>query len=227
MKEKKEKTELTSEIVKQYGMEAGAAVVGIAGAGDFGAAPAGFRPSDVLEGCSSVVVLGLPFPPEALELDAPAYTALRNAILTQMTGIAAAVEKRLKAGGHRAKAVSASGGKTVEGTMYGHISLKHAAQLAGLGVITRNYLLTSERYGNLLWLSAVVTDAALAPDEPARCTFCEHCNICVENCPVGALDDPAAFGRKDCAKFFKIVNKKLEIQCFRCRALCPYRFGLS
>jgi len=221
----KTRIELTGEIAKEYGLAAGATVIGIAAASDFASAPEGFQPSDVLEGCRSVIVLGVPFPPEALSLSAPEYTEMRNAILTKMTGIAKDVEKRIKADGYKAKAISASGGKFIEGKHWGTISLKHAAELAGLGVIARNYLLTSEQYGNLLWLSAVLTDAALNPDEKAQYTFCDGCNICVEACPSGALDNPASFGRKKCDQFFKIVDKKLEIQCFACRAVCPHRFG--
>jgi len=221
----KTRIEITSEMAKEYGLAAGAAVAGIAAASDFTSAPEGFRPSDVLEGCRSVIVLGVPFPPEALSLSPPEYTEMRNAILTKMTAIAKDVEKRIKADGHKAKAVSAAGGKFIEGKHWGTISLKHAAELAGLGVIARNYLLTNDRYGNLLWFSAVLTDAALIPDEKAQYTFCDGCSMCVEACPSGALDDPASFGRKKCDQFFKIVDKKLEIQCFACRAVCPHRFG--
>ena len=223
----KQKTALTSELAKEYGLAAGATVVGIAAARDFTAAPEGFRPSDVLEGCRSVIVLGVPFPKEALDLPAPAYTAMRNAVLTRMTDIAKELAKRIRADGHGPKAISASGGKTVDGKLWGHISLKHAAELAGLGMITRNYLLTSPAHGNLLWLSAVLTDAELAPDQKLQLSICESCNLCVETCPVGALNSLAAFGYKECGKFFKIVDRKLEIQCYRCRAICPYRFGVK
>ena len=47
-------TDLNSEIVKEYGLNAGASIVGIAASKDFGLAPEGFRPSDNLEGCISV-----------------------------------------------------------------------------------------------------------------------------------------------------------------------------
>ena len=220
------KTELTSELVKRYGIEAGAVVVGIAAAGDFAFAPEGFKPTDVLEGCRSVIVLGVPFSPKTLGMSPPEYTELRNAILTKMTDIAKTVAKRItKESGNKLKAISASGGKTIDGKMYGHISLKHAAELAGLGVITRNYLLTSPQYGNRLWLSAVLTDAELMPNEKLQYIICENCNLCVGACPVGALDDPESFGWKECRKFFMIENKKLVIKCWKCRAVCPHRFG--
>ena len=221
---------ITGETVKEYGMDAGASVVGIAAAKDFGLAPDGFKPFDVLEGCFSVIVFGAPFSQQALTMDALGYTELRNDMLTKMTGIAKDVAKRIKADGYKATAISAAGGKWVDSggrkEQFGYISLKHAAEIAGLGVIGKNYLLTNPHYGNLLWLSAVVTDAELVPDEKLRHDICDDCNKCVEACPSGALDDPALFGRKACSKFFVIENKKFLIKCFSCRAVCPYRFGI-
>ncbi|MCL1972113.1 MAG: epoxyqueuosine reductase [Endomicrobia bacterium] len=219
------KAGINSETVKEYGLNAGASVVGIAASKDFGLAQDGFRPCDNLEGCLSVIVFGAPFPQEALTMNAVEYTEIRNAMLTKMTGIAKEVEKLIKADGYKAKAISASGGKYIEGKHYGHISLKHAAELAGLGIIGRNYLLTNNKYGNLLWFSAVLTDAELVPDKKAQYKICDNCNKCVKTCPSGALDNSVLFKNKECSKFYKIVNRKLEIQCFLCRKVCPYRFG--
>lgn len=221
---------LTSAIAKAYGAEAGADVVGIAAAADFGKAPEGFRPTDVLPACRAVIVLGATFPPEVLG-DIEAYTASRNDMLSGMTAMAKAVAKRIKADGYQTKAISAAGGKWVQGDgrkeQFGHISLKHAAELAGLGVIGKNYLLTSPRYGNLLWLSAVLTDADLAPDARAQTALCEGCTRCVDACPVDALDDLAAFKKKECSSFFKIEDRKFKIKCFRCRTVCPLGLGAA
>ena len=222
------KTEINSSIIKRYGIDAGATEVGIAASKDFSLAPDGFKPTDVLNGCLSVIVLGAPFPPDALSMEPPEYTELRNAFLTKMTDIANVVAKRItKESGYKTKAISASGGKTFEGKLFGHISLKHAAELAGIGIIARNNLLTSPKYGNLLWLSAVLTDAELLPDEKLQYDICDRCNKCVDACPSGALNNPVLFGKKDCGKFFVIENKKFVIKCFSCRAICPYRFGNS
>ena len=223
-------TELTSAIVKEYGINAGANIVGIADSKDFGSAPDGFSPADVLPECRSVIVLGAAFSPEALN-DIDEYTAIRNAMLTAMTDMAKEIAKRIKADGYKTKAVSAAGGKWVEGDgrkeQFGYISLKHAAEIAGLGVIGKNYLLTNPRYGNLLWLSAVLTDAELTPDEKTQAALCGSCNKCVDACPAGALDNLASFGRKGCSKFFTIEDRKLKIKCFRCRTVCPHAFGIS
>ena len=101
------KTEINSSIIKRYGMDAGATVVRIAASKDFSLAPDGFKPTNVLDGCLSVIVLGASFPPEALSMDPPEYTELRNAFLTKMTDIAKVVAKRItKESGCKTKAIS-------------------------------------------------------------------------------------------------------------------------
>lgn len=222
------KAEMNSLLVKEYGMDAGASVVGIAAAKDFGLAPDGFKPTDMLPECLSVIVLGTTFSPEVLN-DVAEYTASRNAMLTAMTDMAKKVAKRIKADGCKTKVISAAGGKWVDGDgrkeQFGYISLKHAAEIAGLGVIGKNYLLTNPQYGNLLWFSAVLTDVELMPDEKAGSTMCHNCNKCIEACPAGALDNLALFGKKGCSKFFTIEDRKFKIKCFLCRTICPHRFG--
>ena len=220
--------ELTSEIVKEYGLNAGASVVGIAAAKDFTLAPEGFKPSDNLEGCLSVVVLGGPISQEAILGDPVGFIDIRSALNVKMTDIANNVAKKIKADGYKVKAINGMGGKWVNGRQFGHISLKHAAELAGLGIIGRNYLLVNPQFGNLLWFSAVLTDAPLIPDKKMQNTICTCCNKCVEMCPSKALQTPALFGRKACeGTMFKRINNKWEIMCFICRKTCPHCFGTS
>ena len=224
------KSDLTKAMVTEYCRNAGATVVGIAASNAFDLAPDGFKPTDVLPECRSVIVLGATFPPEVLN-DIDEYTASRNAMTTAMTNMAKDAAKQIKSHGCKTKVISATGGKWVDGDgrkeQFGYISLKHAAEIAGLGVIGKNYLLTNPQYGNLLWFSAILIDAELIPDEKTAFTICDNCNKCVDVCPAGALDDLASFGKKRCSKFFVIEDKKLKIKCFLCRTICPNRFGMN
>ena len=88
------KREINSEVVKEYGMNAGANVVGIAASKDFSLAPDGFKPTDVFPECLSVIVLGAASSLDALN-DIDEYPASRNAMLTAMTNMAKEVEKRI------------------------------------------------------------------------------------------------------------------------------------
>ena len=221
--------ELSSETLKEYGLHAGASVVGIADSKDFDLAPEGFKPTDALNGCRSVIVLGAPVPKEAISKNSTiGYIDIRNAINEKMNGVAKNMAKRIKRDGYKAREITGMGGKWVNGFQCGLISLKHAAELAGLGIIGKNYLLTNPEYCNLLWFSAVLTDAVLTHDKKSPNTFCNNCNKCVEMCPAKALDNPALFGKKVCAgTVFKKVDDKWEILCFLCRKVCLYRFGVN
>jgi len=226
--------EVNSEAVKEYGLNAGASVIGIAASKDFGSAPDGYKPTDVLPECLSVIVFGSPVPREAILKDDPiGFIDVRNAVNKKVNGVIKKTEKWLKSQGYKARAIVGMSGKWVEQdgrkVTFGLISLKHAAQLAGLGVIGRNYLLTNPQYGNLLWFGAILTDADLVPDKRAEYHFCDSCDICVQACPSGALDNyPVSFARKKCdGTMFKMVDKKWEIMCFNCRKMCPHRFGID
>lgn len=106
------------------------------------------------------------------------------------------------------------------------ISLKHAAQAAGLGTIGRHSLLITPEFGSMIWLGAILCQQELEPDalkEP----ICNNCNLCVEACPVNALDNQEvkqqvcwgfAFGDDQNSKTWRI-------SCHKCRDVCPYNLG--
>ncbi|MDP3177129.1 MAG: hypothetical protein Q8M76_04445 [Spirochaetaceae bacterium] len=75
----------------------------------------------------------------------------------------------IQAAGHAAVWKNSLGPSSLDAS--GHyrdsLSLKHAGLLAGLGKIGRNSLLINEVYGNMIWMSAVLTSAMLEPDPPA------------------------------------------------------------
>ncbi|MCL2143104.1 MAG: hypothetical protein FWH44_02450 [Methanomassiliicoccaceae archaeon] len=210
--------EIYSATVKMYGTDAGAVVVGIASSDGLSSAPDGSRPSDVLKGCRSVIILGIPFTQDSLLGDTADYTNVRTEMVKRTGVIAEKVAKRVKSKGYRTVTVTSCSTK---------ISLKHAAEQAGLGVIGRNYLLINPEHGNLLWFSAVLTDASLEPDRKVHYSVCADCSKCVEICPSKALDDPGRFGKKKCSDTcMKLTKNNFEIACFLCRKVCPYRFGI-
>ncbi|MGQ9720439.1 MAG: hypothetical protein ACUVXA_03860 [Candidatus Jordarchaeum sp.] len=73
--------------------------------------------------------------------------------------------------------------------LIGEVSLRHAAQCAGLGEIGLNRLLITPEYGPRVRIGALITNANLIPDEPFNEKLCmrEDCAICVEDCPMGAI----------------------------------------
>ncbi|KKM10435.1 4Fe-4S ferredoxin [Clostridiales bacterium PH28_bin88] len=82
----------------------------------------------------------------------------------------------------------------------GEVSLRHAAVAAGLGNFGRHNLVIHPRFGTRVIFTAVLTDLELPPDPPVTEPLCTHCNACVENCPVGALDEEGKTKVNQCLK---------------------------
>lgn len=106
------------------------------------------------------------------------------------------------------------------------VSQKHIAQAAGIGTIGRHSLLITPEFGSMIFLGAVLCEEELEPDEMKE-PLCNNCNLCVEICPVNALENlelkqqlcwDFAFGDDEEEKVWKI-------SCHKCRDICPYNLG--
>lgn len=218
----------TTQTLKNFCLEHGADRVGVASADAFAEAPVGYAPADRLKGCRSVIVFGCAFPFTALDLPPLDYTAVRNDRRETVDSISKALAAFIKTTGSRAIPLASSSGKWVEGRFRSPLSLKHAAQAAGMGYVGKNYLLANREFGNRLWLGAVLTDLELVPDPPYPEDLCHECGICVEECPSGALSTEL-FGQKECRRMcYKTRGGKLvELMCWHCRTVCPHGYGIE
>jgi epoxyqueuosine reductase QueG len=218
--------------VKILAAEFGARACGVASADRFEDAPAGFRPVDIQPACRSVVVFLKEMPEEILLLDHPIpYTHAAYQIYGELDRLGMGLCRALEAEGMRAVPVPAD-------TPYLHweedrrhgmgiLSLRHAAVRAGLGVMGRNNLVIHERFGNRVYLGAVLVDALLQADPVIEREACPpRCRVCLEACPVGALDGTTvdqALCRKH--SFFKTPRGFDLYACNLCRRRCPLRSG--
>lgn len=79
-------------------------------------------------------------------------------------------------------------------------SQRHAAVAAGLGNFGRSNLVIHPRLGPQVVFITILTDMELPPDPLITKDLCLHCNICVENCPGGALDEEGKTDEIKCMK---------------------------
>ncbi|HWQ10223.1 MAG TPA: hypothetical protein VN436_13975 [Holophaga sp.] len=217
---------------KEIARRLGADLCGIADVDRFAGAPAGAHPRDTLPECRSVIVVARRFLPGTARCGSTIpYTIVRNllsGILDRLTFDLSCELEQLGCIAVPTGAIGPTNRDPATGRAMGLISLKHAAELAGLGHIGKNTLLVNDRYGNMIWLGAVLTDARLAPDPVATYEVCPaSCEACLRACPVQALGDPAmdqaacwnhAFGTLDGGEW--------RIKCHRCRTVCPRSQGL-
>lgn len=223
---------LTSARVKTAARQFGADLCGIASIDRFDGAPTGYHPTNVLPSCRSVIVVARRFLLGTLTAHSTIpYTIIRNKMSAWMDDLTVHLSYLIEDAGYVALPTGAIGPCNWNAETHksmGILSLKHAAVRAGLGTMGKNTLLINDRYGNMLWLGAVLTTAGLEPDPLAAYQGClPRCTLCLDSCPVHALDGTSidqqacwdhAFGEENGGEW--------RIKCFTCRKICPHSLGL-
>jgi ferredoxin len=109
------------------------------------------------------------------------------------------------------------------------VVLKELATAAGLGVIGKNALFFSHRFGFNCKLSAVFLSAPVSRYEPTpqntdwKLPDCTTCNLCVEACPVGAFDDYVIKKVESCDRLIAsdYFGPRRDHMCRACITRCP------
>ncbi len=228
-----DESSLTSAEVKRLAAEIGADLCGIAHVGRFSESPEGFHPSDIFKTAKSVIVIARRIPAGVFESQSRIpYTFADDIAMREIFRITYELTLKLEDRSVTAVPVPSEpyeywNSEKMEGR--GILSLKHSAVLAGLGVIGRNKLLTNNRFGNLLKLGLVLTDAVLESDPVAEYSFCrDSCNLCIKNCPVGAISE-SGVDQKKCRMNSEGVTVKGSpvYTCWMCRTICPFMKGIK
>ncbi len=222
---------MDSSFVKEKALELGASVCGIGSIERFKDAPQASHPKAVLPSCASVIVFGIKFNASTMNAaSASPYTVARNTVAGELNLIACRLALAIAEEGYDAVPIGSIGPDDFDektDRYVGTISLKHSAMLCGLGKMGKNTLLINEKFGNMLWLAAVLTSAKLTPDPLARFEPCGDCSICLDSCPKSALDG-ITINQKACREYaFGSRNGgEWKIHCFECRKVCPQKLGV-
>ena len=108
------------------------------------------------------------------------------------------------------------------------ISELHAAVHAGLGVIGKNGLLLTQKYGSYVFLGEVITDFEISC-RAHEVNFCEDCGACASACPTAVAEKNlclSALSQKKGELSEEEENLLLSTNtvwgCDRCQKCCPY-----
>ncbi|WP_202707587.1 epoxyqueuosine reductase [Sporosalibacterium faouarense] len=228
------KLQLTSKDVKEIALKLGADLCGIASSRSFDHAPKGFKPNDIYKQCKSVVTYAKRLPSNIMySSSCIPYTKVMSRLMDEIDSLGIELSMKLEDYGVYSMLIPANAPyeywDSDKSLGKGILSQKHAAQLAGLGIIGRNTLLVNEKYGNMLVLGSILVDNHLEPDLKANSTYCPpKCRLCIDSCPVGALDgktvNQASCRSKSGGKSLKGHPLKT---CFICRKVCPNMLGVK
>lgn len=220
---------ISSRTIKKRVIQYGADICGVAPVARFADAPKGFHPRDVYPDCRSVIVFASHFPLSTLQArtNAP-YTLVRNKMVEKVDWISFHVSGELETKGVVSVPIPSADPYEYWDTDRNHgrgiLSLKHAGALAGLGVLGKNTLLMNERFGNMIWLGAILMSTDLRPDPIASYEGCiSECTLCIDSCPQLALDG-VTIDQKLCRERSISYTKGggWVLSCNVCRKVCPY-----
>lgn len=184
----------------------GISVYGAAPGGALEGEPDGYRPTDYVPGAKSVLAFGSPvsrgvyksgkWSKELYWREAALFYRHMDLLSSQLAGLIEGTDQV-------AAMVPACFPFEIRtlADFVGYAGLVRMAEAVGLGKIGRNGLLMHEKYGPRLHLGGVITTVELPEicvggSEGEACP--EDCTVCVDVCPVDALDGSGRVDRAAC-----------------------------
>ena len=220
------------EQIKEIILNKGADLCGIANIDRFSNTPVGFHPLDIYKECKSVIIFAKRLPKGLVFVNPRiVYKHANELNMCEVDRITYEASIAIEQLNCIAIPLPCDGPcdywEKENLTAKGVLSMRHAAVLAGLGSIGKNTLFINKHYGNFLTLGAILTNLNLKSDPLSEELCIEHCRLCLDNCPVKALDGKTA-NQKLCRPHTYMANDRgiTVTNCNTCRTICPRKFGM-
>lgn len=109
---------------------------------------------------------------------------------------------------------------------------RELANKAGIGYYGKNCNIINHRYGSFIFLGYILTDIDMDLDNNSVDSECGDCNLCLQACPTGALEEPYKLNPKRCISYLTQTKDKIDILlrekmgikiygCDTCQIVCP------
>lgn len=189
------------------------------------------NPELLLEGCKSVICVGLPYPPAKSVANIAAYARVADYHIV--------LKKKLE---QLANYIQDKIGKEINTYIAvdsAPVLEKSLAMQAGLGQTGKNTLLINENYGSWFFLGELFLDIELETDLPLEGDICGDCKTCVDACPTSALLGDKTMDASRCISYQTVENRgeipseireqmsEQVIGCDICQLVCPMSQGVE
>lgn len=224
--------------LREYALSLGAELYGVASAEAYAKSfPNKPQPTRFVENARSIIVIGLPFEPgtmatvlrpelsglRAKATDQVAATTVQpvgaerfflaeevTAIAHEITWMGYKIAKYLR---HRGwNVLHLPPGKQNDRFRTAPFYHMPAMYLAGLGTLGLNCSILTPQFGPRVYVTSIITDCPLLAGQPLEKELCRRCGLCVQNCPVHAIDGKGWKNPFACASYGC---------CSTCIAICP------
>lgn len=138
--------------------------------------------------------------------------------------------------------INEHGGKAISLVDSNSLPERYIGYLAGVGVIGKNNMLITKKYGSYVFLGEIITDLEIECtdkgtfDDVTKYKECKECNLCIDACPTKAIIS----GRKNpniCSSYitqkknlsnvdYKLIKNRI-FGCDICQNSCPYNKDIS
>lgn len=105
---------------------------------------------------------------------------------------------------------------------------------SGLGWIGKNGNLLTKGHGSFFFISELIIDLALEPDQHMQTNHCGTCTACIDACPTQAIVKPGVVDGSRCISYFTIeLKESIPVEmagkfdhwifgCDTCQDVCPW-----
>ena len=134
------------------------------------------------------------------------------------------------------------GGKAIHLVDSNSLPERYIGFLAGLGIIGKNNMIITKKYGSYVFLGEIITDLEICCrdagtfEDIQKYDGCNECKVCIDNCPTKAI----MTGRKNpniCSSYitqkkelskidYKLIKNRI-FGCDICQNTCPYNKEIS
>ncbi|MDR2866695.1 MAG: epoxyqueuosine reductase [Methanomassiliicoccaceae archaeon] len=186
------------------------------------------RPSSLMQGARSVMVIGIPVQKTILATAPSPFYAEHYRQVNLMLDLAAQrMAMEIHGTGHAAIYVSRDGYQGISGLRKdpsSFFSHRHAAYLAGFGTFGLNNMLLTEKNGPRIRFTSVITTAELPSGKPMEKQLCTICMRCVDECPQGAVASSMypkkITDKQKCVEYSAVLRSQGRSPCGRCIFVC-------